>query len=164
LIARWFGRTTLRLTQRQGKERAIEEPVVVSAPVTTSCAALRGIDQHVCSFAVAYRSEVLSYTGNVVVTPWTNQAVVPYATGGVGGLTMFERLELGVTKDETFFSGNVGGGIKWYAPNKRWRLRADYRFAATQSKDDAPEFFGRDTRYVHRIYCSAPSACCRAPI
>jgi hypothetical protein len=95
---------------------------------------------------------VLSYTGNVVVTPWTNHVVVPYATGGVGGLTMFERPELGVTSDETFFSGNFGGGIKWYAPNKRWGLRGDYRFGITQSKDDAPEFFGRDTRYVHRVY------------
>jgi len=95
---------------------------------------------------------MLSYTGNVVVTPWTNHVVVPYATGGVGGLTMFERPELGVTSDETFLSGNFGGGIKWYAPNKRWGLRGDYRFGITQSKDDAPEFFGRETRYVHRVY------------
>jgi hypothetical protein len=95
---------------------------------------------------------VLSYTANVVVTPWRSHAAVPYATGGVGGLTMFERPALGMTSDETFLSGNVGGGLKWYAPNRRWGLRADYRFAATQSKDDAPEFFGRDTLYVHRVY------------
>jgi hypothetical protein len=95
---------------------------------------------------------MLSYTGNVVVSPWTGHAIVPYATGGAGGLTMFERPELGVTSDETFFAGNVGGGVKWYAPNNRWGLRGDYRFAATRSKDDAPAFFGRDTRYVHRVY------------
>jgi hypothetical protein len=28
--------------------------------------------------------------------------------------------QVGVTHDETFFSGNVGGGVKWYAPNNRW--------------------------------------------
>ena len=95
---------------------------------------------------------MLSYTVNAIVSLWAGHAVVPYATGGIGGLTMFERPELGVTSDETFLSGNVGGGLKWYAANRRWGLRGDYRFAGTQSKDDAPEFFGRDTRYVHRVY------------
>jgi opacity protein-like surface antigen len=88
----------------------------------------------------------------MIVPLWAGHAVLPYATGGVGGLTMFERPELGVTSDETFLSGHVGGGLKWYAPNRRWGLRGDYRFAGTQSKDDAAEFFGRDTRYVHRVY------------
>jgi opacity protein-like surface antigen len=95
---------------------------------------------------------MLSYTANAVVPLWTGHSVVPYATGGVGGLTMFERRLLNVRGDETFLSGNVGGGVKWYAPNGRWGLRGDYRFLATQSKDDAPIFFGRDTRYAHRVY------------
>jgi hypothetical protein len=95
---------------------------------------------------------MLSYQANVVVSPWIGHAVVPYVTGGAGGLTMFERPELGITSDETFLVGNVGGGVKWYAPNNRWGVRGDYRFGATQSKDDAPAFFGRDTRYVHRVY------------
>jgi opacity protein-like surface antigen len=95
---------------------------------------------------------MLSYTANVVVSLSTGHAIVPYATGGVGGLTMFERPGVGVFSDETFLSGNVGGGVKWYAKNGRWGLRGDYRFGVTQSKDDAPAFFGRDTRYVHRAY------------
>ena len=95
---------------------------------------------------------MLSYTGNAVVSLWTGHAVVPYATGGVGGLTMFERPGVGVFNDETFLTGNVGGGVKWYAPNNRWGLRGDYRFVASKSKDDAPIFFGRDTRYAHRVY------------
>jgi len=95
---------------------------------------------------------MLSYTANVIVNIPTGRSVVPYATGGGGGLTMFERPELGVRSDETFFTGNVGGGVKWYAPNNRWGLRGDYRFVVTQSKDDAPAFFGQDTRYAHRVY------------
>jgi hypothetical protein len=95
---------------------------------------------------------VLGYTGNVVVAAATGHSVVPYGTGGIGGLTMFERPGVGVLSDQTFLSGNVGGGVKWYAPNNRWGIRGDYRFVVTQSKDDAPEFFGRDTRYVHRVY------------
>jgi hypothetical protein len=63
-----------------------------------------------------------------------------------------DRPQVGVTSDETFFSGNVGGGVKWYAPNNRSGLRGDYRFQTTKGKDDAPAFFGRDTRYVHRVY------------
>jgi hypothetical protein len=95
---------------------------------------------------------MLSYAANLVISAPARHSIVPYATGGVGGLTMFERAKLGVRGDETFLTGNVGGGVKWYAPNKRWGLRGDYRFAATKSKDDAPEFFGRETRYAHRVY------------
>jgi hypothetical protein len=97
---------------------------------------------------------LLSYTGNVVVSPWTWGRVVPYAAGGIGGLTMFERPEVGVRQDETFLAGNGGGGIKWYAPNNRWGLRGDYRFGVTRSKDDAPSFFGQETRYMHRVYAA----------
>ena len=52
----------------------------------------------------------------------------------------------------TFLTGNVGGDVKWYASNGRWGLRGDYRFTAVRDKDDAPSFFGRDTRYGHRVY------------
>ena len=95
---------------------------------------------------------MLNYTANVVYSPFSGHSFVPYAAGGVGGLTMFERPGLGVSSDETFLTGNVGGGVKWYAPNKRWGLRGDYRLAVTKSKDDAPAFYGRDDRYAHRVY------------
>ena len=94
----------------------------------------------------------LNYSGNLVVSANTGHSVVPFVTGGVGGLTMFERAELGVNEMQTFLTGSAGGGIKWYAPNSRWGLRADYRFTAVQSKNDAPAFFGQDTRYGHRVY------------
>jgi opacity protein-like surface antigen len=97
---------------------------------------------------------VMNYTANAIVSPWTGHSITPYAAGGIGGLTMFERPELGVTSDMTFLTGNVGGGVKWYAPNNRWGLRGDYRFAATRSKSDAPAFFGQDTRYVQRVYAA----------
>jgi hypothetical protein len=94
----------------------------------------------------------LSYTGNLVVSVPTHASVVPYVTGGIGGFTMFEQQDLGLNRSETFLTGNVGGGVKWYAPNGRWGLRGDYRFGATQGKDSAPAFFGHDTRYGHRVY------------
>ena len=68
---------------------------------------------------------------------------MPYVTGGVGGLSLFEQARaVGIDGTETFLTGNVGGGVKWYAG--RWGLRGDYRFIAVQSKDDAPAFFGRE--------------------
>jgi len=94
----------------------------------------------------------LTYSGNVVLSLPTHSSVVPYATGGVGALTMFKEASVGVNSVDTFLTGNVGGGVKWYAPNGRWGLRGDYRFMVTQSKDDASTFFGRDTRYGHRVY------------
>jgi hypothetical protein len=94
---------------------------------------------------------MLGYNANVVVSA-PLQVVVPYATAGVGGLTMFEREELGLNDSATFFTSNVGGGVKWYAPGGRWGLRGDYRFFIAASKDDAPAFFGTSTRYANRVY------------
>jgi hypothetical protein len=94
---------------------------------------------------------MLNYTANLVVSPWRTRAIAPYASMGLGGLTMFERRRLGMASDESFLTTTFGGGVKWYARNPRWGLRADYRFAATKAKDDVPEFFGREHRYSHRI-------------
>jgi hypothetical protein len=94
--------------------------------------------------------DLVNYSGNVIVYAPNKSAVVPYVTGGVGGLSLFEKASLGINSTETFFTSNVGGGVKWFAG--RWGLRGDYRFIAVQSKDDAPEFFGQETRYGHRVY------------
>jgi hypothetical protein len=91
----------------------------------------------------------LNYSGNLVVSAGRG-SLVPYATAGLGGLSLFERAALGVNDTTTFLTSNVGGGVKWYAG--RWGLRGDYRFIAVQSKDDAPAFFGQETRYGHRVY------------
>jgi hypothetical protein len=53
---------------------------------------------------------VLSYTANLIVSPWAGHSFAPYVAGGAGGLTMFERPQLGITSDETFFAGNVAAG------------------------------------------------------
>jgi hypothetical protein len=94
----------------------------------------------------------LIYSGNLVLSAPTRSAFVPYATGGVGGLTTFHRVDLGIDGNETSLTGNVGGGLKWYAGNGRWGLRGDYRFLAVQSNSEATAFFGQDTRYGHRVY------------
>jgi opacity protein-like surface antigen len=93
---------------------------------------------------------LLNYSGNLVVSVPNDTAVVPYVTGGVGGMSVFERAALGIADTETFFTGNVGGGVKWYTG--RWGLRGDYRFMIVRSKEDAPDFFGQETRYGHRVY------------
>ena len=112
-----------------------------------------GVSQtmEVGTFNVDSRSpNLLNYSGNLVISAPNRSSVVPYLTGGVGGMTMFERRTLVVDDATTFLTGNVGGGISWYTG--RWGLRGDYRFIAVQSKDDAPAFFGREERYGHRVY------------
>lgn len=94
--------------------------------------------------------DVLSYMGNVVVSVPSGSSVVPYVTGGVGGLSLFSREAFGIDQTETLFATNVGGGVKWYAG--RWGLRGDYRFLAVPSKDETSPFFGTDARYGHRVY------------
>jgi len=93
---------------------------------------------------------LLNYSGNLVVSAANHTSVVPYVTGGVGGLSVFKKESLGILDNDTFFTSNVGGGVSWYSG--RWGLRGDYRFIALKSKDDAPAFFGTETRYGHRVY------------
>jgi hypothetical protein len=95
---------------------------------------------------------LINYNGNVVVSMGGSGHVVPYLTGGIGGLTVTDRPALGVNDTTTFLTGNAGGGLKWFSSNYRWGVRGDYRFLAVQSKDDAPAFFGQETRYGHRVY------------
>lgn len=95
---------------------------------------------------------LLNYSGNLVVSAANRRSVVPYATGGIGGLTLFDKASLGINSTDTFLTGNVGGGVKWFSGSGRWGLRGDYRFIAVRSKDDAPSFFGQETRYGHRVY------------
>jgi hypothetical protein len=85
-----------------------------------------------------------------VVSAANHTSVVPYVTGGIGGLSLLQKESIGINENETFLTGNVGGGVNWYAG--RWGLRGDYRFIAVKSKDDAPAFFGQETRYGHRVY------------
>lgn len=94
--------------------------------------------------------DLVGYNGNVVVSAVTGGSVVPYVTGGIGGLTLLDNADLGIPTTLTFLTGNVGGGVKWF--NGHWGLRADYRFTAVRSRDDAPPFFGQETRYGHRVY------------
>lgn len=115
-----------------------------------------GVDQRIQfagrnSIGDASPPNMLAYNANAVFYPFRNdRRFVPYATGGVGGLTMFEKRSVGFDDDETFLTENIGGGVKWYFG--RWGIRGDYRFIAINSKDGAPEFFGRDDRYGHRVY------------
>jgi opacity protein-like surface antigen len=92
-----------------------------------------------------------SYSANVLVYPGgRDRRIVPYVIGGGGGLSLFEREDVGVDERTTFFTGNVGGGVK-VDLSSSWGVRADYRFLTVASKDDAPSFFGRENRYGHRI-------------
>jgi hypothetical protein len=96
------------------------------------------------------------YMGNAIVNPLGNdRAVVPYAAGGMGGLTLLdvtgeEAPLTGLTRNETYLMGNVGGGVKWFA-SRHVGMRADYRFFMVKSKDTAPAFFGVENRFGHRV-------------
>jgi outer membrane protein with beta-barrel domain len=94
---------------------------------------------------------MLSYSGNLVAN-MPGHSIVPYATGGIGGLSVYRREAVAVPSTETFFTGNLGGGVKWFAPNNRWGVRGDYRFLMARGKDSVSPFFGPDNRFGNRIY------------
>ena len=97
-----------------------------------------------------------AYTGNVVIHPFGNaRMLVPYATGGLGGITLVDNQEtagIGVTERTHYLASNVGGGVKWFA-HRYFGLRGDYRLVMVNDRSIAPAFFGRrEVRYGHRIY------------
>ncbi|MGE0814720.1 MAG: outer membrane beta-barrel protein [Vicinamibacterales bacterium] len=123
--------------------------VGVEAEVTGALGISQSLDVNGVGTGDARTPHLLNYSGNLLLHA-PGRSVVPYVTGGIGGQSLFERASLGVHDTETFLTGNVGGGLKWYAG--RWGLRADYRFIAVRGKDDATDFWGQDTRYGHRVY------------
>src|SRR6266508_453139 len=46
---------------------------------------------------------LVNYSGNVLLYAPNKSAVVPYVTGGIGGLSLFEKADLGINSTETFF-------------------------------------------------------------
>ena len=102
------------------------------------------------STARAHGQEASPGTGNVVINA-AGRSVVPYATGGIGGLTLAQR-DVTLQNTDTLLTGNVGGGIKWFAANGRWVLRGDYRLLMVRSNAGASAFFGQNTRYGQRVY------------
>jgi len=98
---------------------------------------------------------MLAYNGDLVVHVVGNdRAVAPYVVGGVGGLTVFAKPEvasLGLLNDETYLTGNVGGGVKWYA-TRHVGLRGDGRFIMVKGRDDAPLFSQENNQYGARFY------------
>jgi Outer membrane protein beta-barrel domain len=95
-----------------------------------------------------------AYSGNVVFNPWgSDRPLVPYATGGLGGLTLCpcgNADALDITTYETYLTGNLGGGLRWFS-TRHFGVRGDYRFMMINSKDGAPAFFGNENRYGHRV-------------
>jgi Outer membrane protein beta-barrel domain len=94
------------------------------------------------------------YQGNVVVNPIGNdRSVFPYVTGGLGGVTLSPRGDaeaLGIAENETFLTGNMGAGVKWFSTS-HVGFRGDYRFFIVKKNETAPLFFGNETRYGHRV-------------
>jgi hypothetical protein len=95
-----------------------------------------------------------SYAGDVVVSPvGSNRSIVPFVIGGLGGLTVSPRGDannLGITTYNTYLTGNVGGGLKWFSSH-HIGVRGDYRFFMVKNNDTAPLFFSTQNRYGHRV-------------
>jgi opacity protein-like surface antigen len=98
---------------------------------------------------------MLGYNASFLYSPWgSDRRVAPYAAAGLGALAMFNTDDvenLGVTRDRTHLTSNIGAGLKWF-PVPRWGVRFDYRFFMIRNDQEAPAFFGQEDREAHRIY------------
>ena len=102
----------------------------------------------------------LSTSGNIVVFPGGSaRRVAGYVTGGVGTLTLYSRtasaLVFGLTERQSFFTTNVGGGVKIFRRGdaQNWGFRIDYRVLMVNSNSDAVKLFAQSKRRMgHRFY------------
>lgn len=105
-------------------------------------------------FADQRTPNMWSYGGNVVVSPLgSNRSMVPFALAGLGGLTIAPTGNgntLGITNYDTYLTGNVGGGLKWFA-TRHFGVRGDYRFFMVRNNDTSPLLFANENRYAHRL-------------
>ena len=95
--------------------------------------------------------DLFGCNGNVLVNlvP-SDHMFVPYAIGGIGGMHVSTREELGIDSSENFLTGDFGGGAKvMWGPIG---IRGDYRFFAVRTNNGDAPFLGDATRYGHRIY------------
>jgi hypothetical protein len=130
--------------------------VGVEGEVGSAVGVKQSVDFNGATLASQTSPCLFAYNANAVVHPFGNdRAWVPYATGGVGGLRMLKTDEvanLGITAPTNYLTGNVGGGLKWFA-NNHWGARGDYRLMIVNDNVNAPGFFGREeVRYGHRVY------------
>jgi hypothetical protein len=75
---------------------------------------------------------------------WFNRLVLAAAT--------FVMLMIAVRNLRDPIGATLPLDIVLRSPSAVTIVRVGYRFIATQSKNDAPAFFGREMRYGHRIY------------
>jgi hypothetical protein len=102
----------------------------------------------------------LSTNGNLVFFPGGSASrVAGYVTGGAGTLTLFSRtapsMVFGLTGQESFFTTNVGGGVKIFRSGdaRNWGFRVDYRILMVKSNGDAVPLFAQNKgRMGHRFY------------
>lgn len=96
---------------------------------------------------------VLDSVNLVLPVMGNNHTAVPYASVGIGEVTIMRTPDNVEQPDtETFTAGYFGGGVKWYSSG-RWGIRGDYRFAVVRSKFASPgTFFGEELRKAHRFY------------
>jgi len=102
----------------------------------------------------------LTTGGNIVFFPaGSARRLAGYVTGGVGSLTLYSRtasaLVFGLTEQESFFTTNVGGGVKIFRRGDaaNWGFRIDYRVLMVNSNSDAVALFAQSKRRTgHRFY------------
>jgi hypothetical protein len=98
---------------------------------------------------------MFAFNGDLVVNVMgRDRELCPYVLAGVGGLRVFTNTEvasLGLVSDETYFTGNVGAGVKWFA-TRHVGLRGDARLFMVKNKDQAPFFNTDGNQFGGRIY------------
>src|SRR5262249_24309852 len=73
---------------------------------------------------------MVAYNGDLIVNViGSDRTISPYIAVGGGGLTLLSNADvtnLGIINNETYLTGNAGGGVKWFA-SPHVGVRGDFR-------------------------------------
>jgi len=132
-------------------------PVGIEGELTLALGRTQDLDFGSGAQSLRTPNVVVDFVNLVVPILGNQRTVVPYVTAGIGEFTVMRSQEGQTDRvqqpdTETFFSGDFGGGVKWYSAG-RWGIRVDYRYSVMRSRFDAPgPFFGREQRRINRVY------------
>jgi hypothetical protein len=82
----------------------------------------------------------------------SDRALVPYATAGLGGLTLSRHRgapDVGISAYKNYLTGNLGGGLKYFVA--RMSGSAGTMVFIVGDNKTAPAFSAQRTRYGHRV-------------
>jgi opacity protein-like surface antigen len=94
-------------------------------------------------------SRVTTFSGNVLIHPWQARNIRPYATAGIGVVSVRVTDVAGVFATTAMLGAINGGAGADVRVSARFGFRGEVRYFRTRFEDPPPGTFAVDARFLH---------------